>query len=143
MNTKQKNEFYNAVMNSKSASVNESENTGKYITWYSNMEDVGTDDMTDNEIESYREGWQLNGSYKTKKEAFNAIKKQSDDDILDYWFYYEDQYCWEHDDDPDPSDETKLEYMKNLSHYSVSANRITFGSEEYGVNTMVYEIKEI
>lgn len=142
MNTKQKNSFYNAVMNSKSTSVNESENVGGYFIWYSNMEDVSTDDMSDDEIEAYREGWKVSGPYKSKAEAFKAMKRQANNDILDYWFCYEDQYFRDNDADPEgPSDETKLEYMKDFSDYSESADKITFGSEDFGVNTMVYEIK--
>lgn len=142
MNTKQKNEFYNAVMNSNSTYVNESKKCEEYFTWYSNMEDVYTGDMTPQEIHAYRVGWKLGGPYKTKEEAFNAIKEKSDNDILEYWCFYEDQYFDDYNRRKAmPSDKTKLEYMKSVSNYSIDEYGIVFGSEDFGINEMVYNVK--
>lgn len=142
MNTKQKNEFYNAVMNNNSTSVNESNKVEEYFTWYSNMEDVYTGDMTPEEIHAYRVGWKLGGPYKTKEEAFKAIKEKSDKDILEYWVFYEDQYFDDYKRRKAmPSDKKKLEYMKSVSNYSVDDGGIVFGSEDFGINEMVYNIK--
>lgn len=142
MNTKQKNEFYNAVMNNVTTSANESKKVEEYFTWYSNMEDVYTGDMTQDEIHAYRVGWKLSGPYKTKAEAFDAIKEQSDKDILEYWDFYKDQYFDDHKRAKAmPSDKKKLEYMKSVSNYSVDEDGIVFGSEDFGINEMVYNVK--
>lgn len=142
MNAKQKNEFYNAVINNNSISVNESNKVEEYFTWYSNMEDVYTGDMTPEEIHAYRVGWKLGGPYKTKEDAFDAIKEKSDNDILDYWDFYEDQYF---DDNPNvtvvPSASERISYMKSVSNYSVDKCGIVFGSEDFGINEMVYNVK--
>lgn len=141
MNTKQKKQFYNAVMNNHSTVVNESKN-GEYFTWYSNMEDQYTGDMTEKEIHAYRVGWLLGGPYSSKEEAFNAIKEKSDNDILEYWDFYEDQYFDDYKGRKAmPSDKKKLEYMKSVSNYSVDEHGIVFGSEDFGINEMVYNVK--
>lgn len=128
-------------MNNNSSSINESKKHEEYFTWYSNMEDINTDDMTDEKIHAYRVGWMLGGPYKAKKEAFDTIKEHSDNDILDYWMFYEDQYF---DDNENAttilSVKEKLAYMKSVSNYSIDEYSIVFGIEDFGINEMVYDV---
>lgn len=116
----------------------------KFFLYYANMEEYFTGDMSDKEIYAYQLGFKLNGSFNTREEAFKALLEKSDNDILEYWDFYEDDYKDDHKrKKKEPTRKEKLDYMKSQSDYYCNEYNdfhIEFGSEDYGVNTMSYDV---
>ena len=122
------------------------EKAGEFYVWYANQEEGATHDLSEEEINSYRLGWQVAGPFISVEQAKAIMLKTIDEELLDSWwevedYWYEDQ---EDDDVEEPTDEEKLAFIKNYGSFVVSSDGkyayYTQQPENYDYNTMEWYI---
>lgn len=116
------------------------ENVNEYYIWYANQEDGETHDMTYEEINSYRLGWQVAGPYDlntAKREIINIAESS----LLDIFWEIEDE-IYDEDEETELTDEEKIECVKNSGNFYISTDGkyISFGELNSDFNTMEWMI---
>ena len=136
--------LYDSIMSDVAKTIKRhlNENVNEYYIWYANQEDGKTHDMTYEEINSYRLGWQVAGPYDlntAKREIINIAEKSL---LNEFWIIENEVY--DEYEETELTDKEKINYVKNSGNFYISRDGkyISFGelNDDSDYNTMEWMI---